>query len=99
MAKRNRAERREAKARRRERKGELVLLDGGLDCPRGHGPMQRCAHGPEWKPRPSQPYYFQHWDRCLRCNHLQHYETAKVLRDVAELLADIELHGDAGHRG
>ena len=62
MAKRNLAERRAAKVKRRERKGGLALLEGGLPCPKGHGDMQRCGHGPEWRPKKDVTFDMDRWE-------------------------------------
>lgn len=50
----------------------------GSPCPKCGQTMRRCEHGPEWKPRADQPYYFAYWDKCRPCGHMQHYEAAKV---------------------
>jgi len=61
-----------------------VVLGVGPPCPKCSRPMERCQHGPEWQPKPMQPYYFSYWDRCKPCGHVQHYEAAKVHLDVRE---------------
>jgi hypothetical protein len=51
----------------------------GEKCPKCRAVMKRFGHPPHWKPKPSQPYYFEYWDICARCRHIQHYECAKIL--------------------
>jgi len=58
------------------------IIGNGNDCPKCSNPMQRCRHKAEWKPKPRQPHYFQYWDRCRDCRHVQHYECAKVNLDT-----------------
>lgn len=53
-------------------------LPGGNDCPKCKRPMQRFKHGPSWKPKARQPYFFAYWDICKPCRHIQMYEKAKV---------------------
>lgn len=50
-------------------------------CPKCHQPMLRHRHPESWKPRRGQPYYFDYWDICKQCRHIQHYEKAKVFLD------------------
>ena len=38
--------------------------------------MRRWRHADGWNPRPHR-FWFEWWDTCDRCKHLQHYETAK----------------------
>lgn len=62
--------------------------------------MKRYEHGPLWKPKEGQPYYFRYWDKCSRCLHLQHYEVAKVLlieEDVAGDPLTEEYRATVGH--
>jgi hypothetical protein len=68
----------EKKAKRKEAKGTVDRVPGGLDCPKCGDPMQRCAHGSSWKPGANQMVYYKYWDRCPPCRHLQHYNDAKV---------------------
>ena len=60
------------------------MIEGGEPCPKCALPMQRCTHGEQWRPKVGQPYYFRFWDRCLKCKHLQHYESAKTWIDRTE---------------
>ncbi len=55
------------------KKSTSIRIDGGQECPRCHGSMQRFQHGTDWQPRPGH-----YWDRCDPCGHTQHYEAAKV---------------------
>jgi hypothetical protein len=57
---------------------ELIGL--GYDCPKCGKSMKRYEHGKEWVPRPNS-YYFEYWDICERCKHIQHYECAKMYVD------------------
>lgn len=50
---------------------------GGEPCPKCLGPMLRKSHPQGWKPKPTQEYYFEYWDVCKKCPHMQHYESAK----------------------
>lgn len=56
----------------------------GEKCPKCFGQMERRAHPATWKPKAGQPYYFTFWDLCPTCQHLQHYEIAKVLIDTPD---------------
>ncbi len=58
---------------------KTVEISGGGFCPKCKELMQRVKHGPNWKPKDRQPYYFAYWDKCRNCRHMQHYEIAKVL--------------------
>lgn len=60
--------------KRREAEGK-----GGELCPKCVRIMTRREHGPNWKPKSRQPYYFAYWDVCTRCRHVQHYAVAKVV--------------------
>lgn len=56
-----------------------VEIGAGNACPKCRRQMVRSEHGPSWKPKQNQPYYFNYWDKCRRCHHVQHYEVAKVM--------------------
>jgi len=56
-----------------------MLLGPGEKCKKCNNPMHRFTHKPEWKPSENQYYFYSYWDKCFRCNILQHYEKAKVL--------------------
>jgi DNA repair protein RadD len=46
-------------------------------CPKCGRPMTRKTHPPGWRPKPTKAYYFEYWDTCKKCQHVQHYEAAK----------------------
>lgn len=60
-----------------------VFAGEGQRCPKGHGSMIRRRHRPTWTPKPNQPYWFEFWDMCRKCKHIQHYESAKRFRGEA----------------
>ncbi len=65
---------------KKNRRIKRSVPDGiGNPCPKCSKPMERMKHGPTWKLKKDQPYYFRYWDRCRPCHHIQHYETAKVM--------------------
>ena len=39
--------------------------------------MTRKRHPETWKPKANQPFFFEYWDACGPCRHIQHYEDAK----------------------
>lgn len=68
----------------------------GKPCPKCSKPMERTKHGPTWKPKKNQPYYFSYWDRCRKCRHIQLYEVAKV--HLIDLVLSVSKHLDAEYR-
>lgn len=54
-----------------------VASGKGAPCPRCGSLMTRRQHPEMWKPKANQPYYFEYWDVCQPCRHIQHYESAK----------------------
>lgn len=68
-----------------------LYTTGGLACPKCNRSMQRLMHGPDWRPRADQAYWFKYWDYCQPCRHVQHYEVAKEWRAaVDERQVDLE---------
>jgi hypothetical protein len=65
--------------RRAEKQRKAAKIEGGSICPKCKLMMQRFEHGPNWKPKASQPYFFRFWDICKGCRHIQHYEAAKTI--------------------
>lgn len=61
----------------KKRKRKSVDIGPGGKCSRCHKQMRRIEHGPTWKPKQNQPYYFTYWDKCS-CSMIQLYEKAKV---------------------
>ena len=59
----------------RNRDKKARPIEGGLACPKCRAVMQRYEHSPNWKPLPGK-YWFRFWDRCLPCQHVQHYHEA-----------------------
>ena len=55
-----------------------VTAGKGKLCPKCSRSMLRKQHPAGWKPKPTQPYFFEYWDICKKCRHIQHYEEAKV---------------------
>jgi bacterioferritin-associated ferredoxin len=55
---------------------KALTIGLGSQCPKCHRAMERRQHKPEWKPRTN--YWFEWWDYCVPCRHVQHYEVAKV---------------------
>jgi hypothetical protein len=54
------------------------ILDGhGEMCPKCNMQMSRYRHADDWQPRPDQAYWYDRWDYCQNCNHVQHYEQYK----------------------
>lgn len=67
-----------------------IVTGSGRPCPKCHRPMERCKHPTNWCP-PTDRYYFQEWDVCRSCRHVQHYnefrrEPAPDTNPQAELL-------------
>lgn len=56
---------------------KAVASGKGDPCPKCGKPMARRQHPETWKPKANQPYYFEFWDVCQPCRHIQHYESAK----------------------
>lgn len=56
---------------------KAVVSGQGGKCPHCDNMMVRRQHPETWKPRANQPYYFEYWDVCQACRHIQHYEVAK----------------------
>jgi len=56
---------------------DVKMIEGGEPCPKCEGAMQRFVHSEHWTPLPGRNYY-EFWDRCAKCSHLQHYHVAKV---------------------
>lgn len=56
---------------------KAICVGDGEKCQRCKRHMKRYRHGQNWKPKHSQPYYFDYWDKC-QCGMLQHYEAAKI---------------------
>lgn len=54
-----------------------VVAGKGAPCPSCNKLMARRQHPETWKPKANQPYYFEYWDVCQPCRHIQHYEAAK----------------------
>lgn len=50
---------------------------GGKACPKCGKPMQRWVHSIDWTPRRGHGFY-NWWDKCEPCKHLQHYTEAHV---------------------
>lgn len=65
-------------------------IPGGQPCPKCRKGMQRVEHGPEWKPKSEQPYYFRFWDKCAPCRHIQHYEEAKAYLKTSEAAVSLD---------
>lgn len=57
------------------------VLHEGENCPKCRKPMQRREHKQILEKQKNAPYYFKEWDYCTSCNHLQHYEWAKVMNN------------------
>ena len=55
-----------------------LRIGAGNSCPKCRSEMSRYGHPPHWKPKVGQPYYFDYWDYCGPCRHVQLYECAKV---------------------
>lgn len=53
------------------------VIGAGEPCPKCMKPMARKAHPPEWTPKPTAAYYYEYWDTCKKCSHIQHYEEVK----------------------
>lgn len=60
-----------------KKRKSAALIGEGIPCPRCKRTMGRYEHGPNWRPKQNQPYYFRYWDKC-RCGYMQLYEAAKV---------------------
>ena len=54
-----------------------IAITTGKPCPKCSQSMVRRQHPPTWSPSPHQAYYFEFWDICPTCQHVQHYEAAK----------------------
>jgi hypothetical protein len=52
-------------------KSKAIVSGIGLPCPKCHKPMQRKRHPEGWKPK--DKWYFEQWDVCTPCGHVQHY--------------------------
>lgn len=63
-----------------------IWISNGAQCPKCGKEMGRFSHPPHWEPKKHQPFYFAYWDRCRKCHHLQHYESAKVLVNTPPLM-------------
>lgn len=62
---------------------------GGELCPKCSKPMQRYKHLSDWRPREGQPFHYAYWDRCFPCQHIQHYEAAKIYDIEPELELEV----------
>jgi len=51
------------------------IIGIGKECKKCQNQMQRRKRGGE--PTKKQKYYFQEWDYCEPCRHVQHYEHFK----------------------
>lgn len=69
---------------KKNRMKRTIRTSDGNACPKCRKKMGRFAHGPTWRPKNGQPYYFEYWDKCAACSHIQHYEYAKVTLVVSE---------------
>jgi hypothetical protein len=54
----------------------VSVVGGGVPCPKCGVRMQRRCHAAGFTP-PRTGYWFEFWDVCRRCRHVQHYEPAK----------------------
>src|SRR4029077_5773064 len=54
----------------------VSVVGGGVPCPKCGVRMQRRCHAAGFTP-PRTGYWFEFWDVCRRCKHVQHYEPAK----------------------
>lgn len=57
--------------------GEVKITFEGQRCRNCNTPVIKKTHKPNWKPKRSQPYYFDYWFKCLGCGNLYMVESAK----------------------
>jgi hypothetical protein len=55
----------------------------GRHCPKCGVIMARFEHPVGWEAKTN--YWFRFWDICQKCQHLQHYEEAKVYKQKASI--------------
>ena len=67
---------------RRRKNGSSGKTGAGQNCPKCSAPMDRRRHTASWRPKAGQPFYYEFWDYCSGCGHLQHYDQAKVWIDL-----------------
>lgn len=54
----------------------LIITSSSLLCPKCKNPMQRRQHV---NPPTDKTYYFNQWDYCKPCGHVQHYDEYKII--------------------
>lgn len=82
--------------------GMRSVSDGiGTNCPKCRRPMLRMRHSEDWAPRPDQWFWYEFWDRCVKCGYLQHFEVAKRFNSdpvpvAVSISAPVVVAGPAG---
>jgi hypothetical protein len=61
-----------------------TLIGKGKNCPKCGKPMSRYKHPPEFVPKGE--FFFEQWDTCRPCKHVQLYEEFKCFKFVPETL-------------
>lgn len=56
-----------------ERIKKIVIIGIGNTCPKCNKPMERRSH----RERPVKNWFYEKWDYCKDCKHIQHYEEFK----------------------
>ena len=56
-----------------ERIKKIEIIGQGEPCPKCNELMQRRKH----RIQPSQSWFYEKWDYCPACKHIQHYEEFK----------------------
>lgn len=54
-----------------------VAVTGGKKCPKCPRKMQRFEHHPDWIPSDRVKLWYEYWDYCKPCRHVQLYADAK----------------------
>lgn len=53
---------------------KIKILSEGNPCPKCEKLMERRGH----TNRPNKLWFYEKWDYCPRCKHIQHYEEFKT---------------------
>lgn len=59
--------------KKQERVKKIEVIGVGNDCPKCSKPMERRRH----RDQPKNTWFYEKWDYCKECKHIQHYEEFK----------------------